>query len=106
MSSSIEFLDYVCEQGSQAGHLTYKKMFGEFGVYCDLKFFALVCDDQFFIKCTKEVMEKYPNLSLMPPYLGSKDYILVDFLDEREKVSKLIQETCEALPEKKPRKTK
>lgn len=37
MASRIDFVEYVCEQMSGAGIITYKKMFGEYGVYCDGK---------------------------------------------------------------------
>ena len=49
MSSSQEFVQYAADQCSGAGRITYRKMFGEYGMYCDGKIFALICDDQFFI---------------------------------------------------------
>ena len=52
MASSQEFVQYAADQSSGAGRITYRKMFGEYGMYCDGKIFALVCDDQFFIKIT------------------------------------------------------
>ncbi len=30
MASSLDFVEYVCEQISGAGEITYKKMFGDF----------------------------------------------------------------------------
>lgn len=37
MASTAEFVEYICEQTSGAGIITYKKMFGEYGVYCNGK---------------------------------------------------------------------
>ena len=52
MASKIEFVEYIADQLKSAGVITYRKMFGEYGFYCDGKFFAVVCDDQLFIKIT------------------------------------------------------
>ena len=54
MSSSQEFVQYVADQISEAGLITFRKMFGEYGMYCDGKIFALICDDQFFVKITQK----------------------------------------------------
>jgi TfoX/Sxy family transcriptional regulator of competence genes len=48
----LEFVQYIAEQLHDAGCITYRKMFGEYGMYCDRKKFALICDDQLFIKIT------------------------------------------------------
>jgi len=53
MASSLEFVTFVSEQLSDAGNITYKKMFGEYGFYCDEKYFACVCDNQLFVKITE-----------------------------------------------------
>ena len=34
MASSIEFVQYAAEQMSDVGEITYRKMFGEYGLYC------------------------------------------------------------------------
>ena len=53
MASRLEYVQYVAEQLSGAGEITYKKMFGEYGLYCDGKIFANVSDDQLFVKITE-----------------------------------------------------
>lgn len=50
MASNPEFVQYIADQLAPAGQVTYHKMFGDYGVYLDGKMFALVCDDQLFIK--------------------------------------------------------
>jgi hypothetical protein len=52
MASDPDFVAYVCEQMRGAGSITSKKMFGEYGLYIDGVIFALVCDNQLFIKPT------------------------------------------------------
>lgn len=106
MASSKEFAEYVAEQLSGAGRITYRKMFGEYGVYCDGKFFALICDDRLLIKITDEVKKKYPNIKEAPPYDGAKNYFLIEEIDDREFLTDISLITFESLPEKnlKPQK--
>lgn len=106
MSSKPEFVEYVAEQCRGAGEITYKKMFGDYGLYCNGKIFALVCDDQFFVKITGEVKADYPDLPEKPPYDGAKNYFLVENVDDREFLTELVTATYNALPEPKPKKTK
>ena len=81
-------------------------MFGEYGVYCDGKIFALICDDQLFLKITKEGRKICPDLQEALPYEGAKPYFLVEELDDRELMTRLVQETVKALPEPKKKKKK
>ena len=46
MASDKSFVDFVVDQIENAGQITYKKMFGEYAVYCNGKVVALVCDNQ------------------------------------------------------------
>ena len=48
MASHQDFVDYVAEQLREAGTIRSRKMFGEYGLYCDGVFFAVICGDQFF----------------------------------------------------------
>lgn len=104
MASSPEFVQYVADQLSGAGTITYKKMFGEYGVYCDGKIFADVCDDQLFIKITEAGRALYPGLTEAPPYEGAKNYFLIEDIDDRDFLTALTMATCQALPEPKPKK--
>jgi len=53
MATSKEYIDYVLECLSHIEGISARKMFGEYGIYCGDKLFALVCDDQFFLKPTE-----------------------------------------------------
>ena len=52
MASHQDFVDYVAEQLRESGSIRSRKMFGEYGLYCDDIFFAVIFDDQLFIKVT------------------------------------------------------
>ncbi len=104
MASTLEFVTYVADQLALAGTITWKRMFGEYGLYCDQVFFGVICDDQLFIKITPPVAEKMPDCPKVSPYAGAKESFLIEDLDNREKLGQLIRMTCEHLS--KPRKTK
>lgn len=104
MASSKEFVEFVCEQLSDAGTITYKNMFGEFGVYCNGQYFAAICNDQFFVKMTKEGETFLGTYETGYPYEGAKPCFLITDLDNREMLAKLVTITCHALPIKKPKK--
>lgn len=106
MATRPDFAEYVAEQCGGAGAITCKKMFGEYGLYCNGKIFALVCDDRLFVKITNEVRAKYPELPEKPPYDGAKNYFLVENVDDREFLTGLVTATYNALPEPKPKKPK
>ena len=103
MASHKDFVDYVAEQLREAGVIRSRKMFGEYGLYCDDVFFAVICDDQFFVKVTPQGEAAFSNLPKAPPYEGAKDYIWVEDVDDRETMTALTSLTCLAL-QAKPKK--
>ena len=53
MASQLDYVQYVADQAAGAGVITFRKMFGDYGIYCDGKIFGLICDDRFFVKPTQ-----------------------------------------------------
>ena len=107
MASHQDFVDYVAEQLRDAGTIRGRKMFGEYGLFCDDVVFAVICDDQFFVKVTPQGEAAFPDLTKAPPYEGAKDSFLVEDVEDRERMTELTRVTCEALrgrPQKKGRK--
>ena len=106
MASHKDFVDYVAEQLREAGTIRSRKMFGEYGLYCDDVFFAVICDDQLFVKITPQGEAAFPDLPKAPPYEGARDYIWMEDVDDRDTMPALTHITCLALqaPPKKRRK--
>lgn len=103
MASSMSYVEFVMEQMSPAGTITYRKMFGEYGLYCDGKYFGCVCNDRTLVKITPAGESLLPNCPRGIPYEGGGDMLLPD-VEDRERLVELVKATCAALPEKKPRK--
>lgn len=72
MASSPEFMQSVAARLEDAGSITYRKMFGEYCVYCDGKPFGCVCDDRLFVKITEPGKAFMPDGKLELPYEGGK----------------------------------
>lgn len=104
MASHQDFVDYVAEQLQGAGTIRGRKMFGEYGLYCNEVFFAVICDDQFFVKVTPQGEAAFPDLPKAPPYEGAGDYIWVEDIEDREQMAELTRITCEALKNKTQKK--
>lgn len=104
MASHPDFVNYVAEQLQAAGTIRSRKMFGEYGLYCDDVFFAVICDDQLFVKITPEGEAAFPNLPKAPPYEGARDSFLVEDVEDRERMTELTRITCQALQKGTPKK--
>ena len=107
MASDLAFVEYVCDQMSAAGTVTFRKMFGEYAIYCEGKVVALVCDNQLFVKPTSGGRSFVERVTEAAPYSGAKPHLLIgDELDDREWISKLIRISERELPVPKPKKPK
>ena len=51
MASSPDFIKFVADQVASAGdNIRYRKMFGDYMLYCDDRPVLLICDDTVFVK--------------------------------------------------------
>jgi TfoX/Sxy family transcriptional regulator of competence genes len=107
MPSDLSFVEYVRDQIGDAGHVSFRKMFGEYAIYCDGKVVALVCDNQLFVKPTAGVRAMSGNIVEAAPYPGAKPHFLIgDELDDRQSIANIIQLTTRELPAPSPKKEK
>jgi len=72
------YLEYIKEQLSQVGDITYKKMMGEYLIYYKGKYIAAVCDDRLLIKPFDGAEHQLSRLIFEKPYEGAKDMLLVE----------------------------
>ena len=106
MASKQNTVDLIVEQMAGAGTVTARKMFGEYGIYCNGKVVALVCDNKLFVKPTAAGKAFAGNLTEAPAYSGAKPSLLIaaEKWDEPDWLSHLIKITAAELPmpKKKP----
>ena len=103
MASNPDFVQYIVDQCGKAGDITARKMFGEYGVYCNGKIFGLVSDNGFYVKPTEAGRQMLRSVDLRPPYDGAKPYFYIEDVDDSDYVSALVRATCADLPEPKPK---
>ncbi len=104
MAAKQSTADFIVEQVTGAGNVTVKKMFGEYGLYCDEKFVAMICDDTLFVKPTASSAEFLSDdHRAAPPYPGAKDHYVVpgERIDDREWLQAFIARTAAELPRPK-----
>ncbi|MBN1619958.1 TfoX/Sxy family protein [candidate division WOR-3 bacterium] len=105
MATDKDFIEFIADQMSDAGKITYRKMFGEYAVYCDGKVVALVCDNKLFVKPTENGKKFIGDVIEAPPYPGAKmNFLIEEKFEEGPWLSELIRITAEELPETKPKK--
>ena len=101
MASNQDFVQYIADQCAGAGDIVTKKMFGDYGIYCDGKIFGLICNDCFYLKPTDEVRSLLRVVDMRPPYDGAKDYFYIADVDDRDYLAQIVSKTCQALPKPK-----
>lgn len=108
MATDQKTVDFLLVQMAGAGPVSARKMFGEFGLYLDGKLFALVCDDQLFLKLTLFGRGFAPDLGEGIPYPGAKPCLVVtgDWWEDADWLAELARITVAALPMPAPKKRK
>lgn len=107
MASDQNFVNFVVEQIKNAGEITAKKMFGEYGIYADGKLFGLICDNKLFIKPTISGREFIGNVVEAPPYEGAKvSFLIEDKIEDSDWISELVRISLNELPASKVKKKK
>ncbi|MDE5654251.1 MAG: TfoX/Sxy family protein [Clostridia bacterium] len=105
MATSVEYIEYVCEQIRKVGEVRYKKMFGEYMVYVNDKPVLLVCDDTVYVKMLDVVSEDMSDAPKGIPYKGSKEHYILD-IDNSDLAVTVVEKLEKVTPLPKPRKKK
>jgi TfoX/Sxy family transcriptional regulator of competence genes len=105
MASDLSFVEYVVEQMAEDCAITFKRMFGEFGLYSDGKIFGSVCDNRLFIKPTEAGRAFIGTPVEASPYPGAKpNFLIEEQIEDSEWLSELVRVTARELPAPKPKK--
>lgn len=67
----------LMESPDTPGQITARKMFGEYGLYCDGLFFGLICDDRLYLKPVPGIGAAMIEPVTAPPYPKAKPHWLI-----------------------------
>lgn len=109
MSTEQSYIDYICEQIEEVGEISYKKMFGEYMIYCNAKPIIIVCNNIAFAKNLPKVEELFDRYEMSKeldsPYKGAKPHFVID-VDNQDFFVEVARRLYEILPAPKPKKKK
>ena len=105
MASQRSTVDYIVEQMGGPGRVSARKMFGEYGLFCDGKMVALVCDDQLFVKPTAAGRAMLGEVTEGSPYPSAKPYFVIagEHWDDADWLTELIRRSAAELPVAEPK---
>ena len=104
MASSKGYLDFILEQLSDLADISYRAMMGEYIIYYRGKVVGGIYDDRFLVKPTKSAVSMMPDAGMELPYEGAKEMLLVDDVENRKFLRKLLESMYDELPAPKKKK--
>ena len=81
-------------------------MMGEYILYYHGKIVGGIYDDRLLVKKTRSALEYMPAAVCDFPYEGAKEMLLVEEVDNKEFLTKLLDAMYDELPLPKPRRRK
>ena len=106
MASSKKYLDFILEQLAELDDVSYRAMMGEYIIYYRGKIVGGIYDDRLLVKPTKSAVAMMPNADMELPYDGAKEMLLVDNVDNKEFLRKLLEAMYEELPAPKKKEVR
>ena len=97
MASDREYLDFILEQLSGLDRVTWKPMMGEYILYWRGKIIGGIYDNRFLVKPVGAA-------AAMMPDDGAKEMLLVDNVENREFLERLVTAMYDELPALKRKK--
>ena len=94
MASSKDYKDFILEQLSRLKP-TQRQMMGEYLIYVNGIYFGGVFDDRFMVKIT-DTNKEYGLVEELP-YQNAKPMYLVDNVDDKDFLEKLVLDTIKGL---------
>ncbi|MDD3394825.1 MAG: TfoX/Sxy family protein [Anaerotignum sp.] len=104
MASDEGLVQYIAEQMEAAGNIRYRKMMGDYCLYCDDKVIGLVCDDQLFLKNTSSAQKNLMEFPMGCAYEGAKPSYIIENIDDRDFLAEVVRQIAEDLPLPKKKK--
>ncbi len=106
MASNKEYLTFVLEQLSDLEDISYRAMMGEYILYFRDKIIGGIYDNRLLVKPVPSALSLMPSAEYELPYEGAKEMLLVDDVENREFLSKLVFAMYDELPTPKRKNPK
>lgn len=103
MATTVDFIEFVCEQIRGFDGIRYKKMFGEYLVYINDKPILLVCDNTVFVKKLDCIAKQMQGAEVGFPYSSAKEHYILD-IDNAELTEEVIKILEPVIDVPKPKK--
>ena len=104
MASSKEYLEFILDQLSELDDISFRTMMGEYIIYYRSKVIGGIYDDRFLLKPTRSSLALMPYTDMEIPYEGAKEMLLVDDVENREFLKKLLESMYDELPAPKKKR--
>lgn len=105
MTSSKDYLNYVLEQLSNSEDISYRSMMGEYIIYFKDKIIGGIYDNRLLVKPVPSALSLMPSAKYELPYDGAKEMLLIENIDNKEFLTKLILVMYDELPTPKRKTT-
>ena len=98
MASSKDYLSFILDQLSSLPEISFKAMMGEFILYYQGRIVGGIFDDRLLVKPTESAKRLLAGAPEELPYEGAKPMLLVEEVDDREFLARLLNEMVGELP--------
>ncbi len=106
MATSKEYAEFIVSQLDTLDEIASRKMMGEYVLYYRGKVFGGIYDNRFLVKITQGGRDVIPNAPEEIPYGGAKPMLLVEEVENKEILNRLLNAMYDELPMPKPKKKK
>jgi TfoX/Sxy family transcriptional regulator of competence genes len=100
MASTQGYLDFIKEQLAGLEGVTWRKMMGEYLLYCRGQLVGGIYDDRLLLKPTPAALALLPDAPREQPYPGAKELLLVENVDDAAFLTRLLDALAAEEPEK------
>ena len=98
MPSSKGYLEFIQDQLSGLEGVSWKAMMGEYILYHEGKVVGGIYDDRLLVKPTASALAMLPDAPSELPYEGAKPMLLVEDVEDRERLQRLVESVGRDLP--------
>lgn len=98
MASAEEYLDFILEQLAEVGDISRRAMMGEYILYYRGRIIGGIYDNRFMVKPVAAARALLPGAALEEPYAGAKKMLLVDEVEDKAFLKKLLEAMYDELP--------